>query len=584
MLHSGYHTHFKKKDMKKILQLLTICLVLTSCEFQKVTDLQDSFEIKVLAEPVLSKLNIKVFNSKDGSDIPVNIDLSFTGAGADQIYTINGTKKFLIENGLITVGVNRNTVVSNETPLTINATITADGYMTKTQEINFDGSDIQEVQMSMMKLDDLPSSTFIKSVTETLVDNKTPKEILIEIPPTNDEDDTIMEVSIPADTEFYDEDGNVMTGGNVTIDLQTFDTTVPSIDELSANVTNPETLAGGFNEFPGSLEIGDFASKTSGYASKTTSSNNSIGSYLSPIGSLYCIYYYINGRRVSGVSRPTTYSFSVSSSVINPNTGQYVKAGDIVSFYRTVNNTNTKIADVPVSTRTSWWGYTYLSFTVTIPAGPGIYPYGFEVTPACNTLSSGVTFKNDGRRTFYQYYVAHKSNPYRSLRWGYMYFDDTYEVTSRNIGYWSNKAIDMLKDDMILTIYYYSIIDRRYKIAYQEEVSKCDLDGKTIDITNTDCFEERDLDLSLDCPDAKYLLNNLYVYYKKDTDRYWSYFDMVSRSRLNGKSPCLDPGTKYQFGFWYGGWKVTPPLTEQEMLNLYQNFDLPTICNAIKDL
>ena len=47
----------------------------------------------------------------------------------------------------------------------------------KTQEINFDGSDIQEVQISLMKLDDLPSSTIIKSVTETLKNNKTTKEI-----------------------------------------------------------------------------------------------------------------------------------------------------------------------------------------------------------------------------------------------------------------------------------------------------------------------------------------------------------------------------------------------------------------------
>ena len=48
--------------------------------------------------------------------------------------------------------------------------------------------------------------------------------------------------------------------------------------------------------------------------------------------------------------------------------------------------------------------------------------------------------------------------------------------------------------------------------------------------------------------------------------------------------PCLEPGVKYQFAFWYSGWKITPPLTEVEMLNLYENFDLPEICNAIKDL
>jgi hypothetical protein len=561
--------------MKKIITFITLTILLTSCEFEKLTTVQDDFAITITADPVSSLVNLKVFDSKDGSDIPEEITLTFSGSDAEKVHTISGTKNFKVENGLITVGINRNISVSSETPLQITANVSANGYMPKSQTINFDGEAIQEVQISMMNRDDLPASTFLKSVTETLVDNKTTKEVLIEIPPVSDEDD-VMEVSIPADTEFYDENGNVMTGGDVTIDLQTFDTTVPSIDELSDNVTNPETLAGGFNEFPGSLEI-SAASKSNNF-NKTSA----VTSYLSPIGSLYCIYYYVNGRRVSGVSRPTTYSFSVNSNTINPNTGQRVKAGDIISFYRTVNNTNTKVADVPISSRTGWWGRTYLAFTVTIPAGPGIYPYGFEVAPSCNNLTSGVTFKNDGRKTFYRYYVANKYNPRRALRWGYMYFDETYEVNISNLGYWRNRALGMLKDDMVLTVYYYSYQDRRYKIAYSEEVSKCDLDGQTIDISNQDCFQERDLDLSIDCPEASYRLNYLSVYYKPESRRYFSYFDRVRDSKLTGKTPCLDDGVKYNFGFYYNGWKETTPLTEAQMVKLYNEFDLVTICSEIR--
>lgn len=561
--------------MKKVIQIFALLFIVISCDFQKALDVQDDLVISVTADPVVSIVNLKVFNAKDGSDISENLNLSFTGADADKIYSGTGTRDYKIENGFVTLGINRNTTVTAENPISVTAMISANGYVTKTQVINFDGSDIQEVQISMLKESDLPQSIAFKSVTETLVDNKTTKEILVEIPPTNDEND-VMEVSIPADTEFYDENGNTITGGSVTIELQTFDTTVPTIDELSDNVTNPETLAGGFNEFPGSLEVEASA--------KSRDFNKVSGSYLSPIGALYCIYYYVNGRRVSGVSRPTTYSFSVNSNNINPNTGQNVKVGDIISFYRTVNNTNTKIADAPIYSRTSWWGRTYLSFRVTIPAGPGIYPYGFEVTSACAALSSGVTFKNDGRRTFYCYYVASKYNPRRALRWGYMYFDGTYEVNNNNLWYWRNRAFNLLRDDMILKMYYYSYQERRYKEVYNEEVSKCDLDGQTIDISNQDCYQERDLDLTIDCPNTTYYLNNRYVYYKKENDRYWSYFDRVLNSRLNGKSPCLDPGTKYQFGFWYGGWRETPPLTEQEMLNLSENLDLPTICDLINEL
>ena len=565
------------KKTKITLKILLLSLIFFSCDLDKLTSLQDDFEISVNAEPVFSKLNIKIFNSKDGSDISEKVDISFSGTGSENIYTVNGTKNFKVEQGLITVGVNRNIVITDDNPLEINATVSANGYMTKNQIINIDNSQIQEIQISLMKIDDLPESTTLKIVTESLVNNKTTQEIKIEIPSKRDPEESL-EVSIPADTEFYDENGNVMPGNEVRIDFQTFDNTIPTVDELSATLVNPETMGGGFNEFPGTLDLNENQPKSS-------SKKSLVGNYLVPIGSLYCIYYYVNGRRVYGVSRPTTFGFIVNRNRINPNTNRNVSIGDKITFYRRISYYyNSRLGDATIERYL--YGNRYAYFRKTIPAGPGIYPYGFEVNPSCNTRSSinKITFRNNGRRTYYLYNVASKYNPNRSSRWGYMYFDGDYSVTNRTIRYWNNYALNMLGDDMILKVYYYSWQERRFKLVYDKEISKCDLDGQTIDISNQDCYQERDLDLSIKCPDANYLLNNLYVYYKKEDDRYWSYFDRISRSRLNGKSPCLENGAKYEFGFWYDGWKKTPPLTEQQMLNLYQNFDLPAICKAIKDL
>ena len=62
------------------------------------------------------------------------------------------------------------------------------------------------------------------------------------------------------------------------------------------------------------------------------------------------------------------------------------------------------------------------------------------------------------------------------------------------------------------------------------------------------------------------------------------YFDQVKNSKLRGKSPCLESGVKYEFGFWYNGWKVTPPLTEAKILDLFINFDVPTVCREVRNL
>ena len=90
LLHLDYHIHFKKKDMKKIIQLMAICLTIISCDFQKVSDLQDDFQIKVAAEPVLSKISFKIFDANAGKDIPSSVKIDFTGTNADKIFTVNG--------------------------------------------------------------------------------------------------------------------------------------------------------------------------------------------------------------------------------------------------------------------------------------------------------------------------------------------------------------------------------------------------------------------------------------------------------------------------------------------------------------
>jgi predicted RNA-binding protein len=569
--------------MKKIIQLFALCLILTSCDFQKVTELQDDFEIKVSAEPVFSKVNLKVFNAKDGSEITQNLELSFSGADADKIYTVNGTKDYKIDNGFITLGINRNTNVTADNPLRATAVVKANGFITKTQDINFDGSDIQEVQISLLERENLPENIVLESVTKTLVDNKTTEEIVVEATSKTDGEQSVG-VTIPEGAQFEDEDGNLVTGGEVTVDLQTFEIEEPDFESFTEDNANPEQLPAGLNEFPGDFTLGEDEPTTSNksYAKKEVLNN---GTYLVPIRSQPCLYVYVNGRRVwwRGASgRNMKIRTLIYSWTNNPNTGQRIKVGDKIAVYRRVGNRNVKLTDAFVQSYP--WSSRYVQITFNIP-GSGIYPYGFEVTPGCNQQSiNNITFKNEGRRTFYWYSVAHKSNPRRALRWGYMYFNGTYQVNRRNYWYWNNRALNMLKDDMRLTVYYYNRQERKVKVAYQKEISKCDLEGQTINIENKECYEERDLNLSLACPDATYLLNNVYVYYKKENDRWWSYFDRVRYSRLDGKSPCFEPGVKYQFGFWYGGWKVTPPLTEDEMLELYQNFDLPTICNAIRNL
>lgn len=565
--------------MKKIFSIATIFTVLcivTSCDFEKASELQDKFEIKVLAEPVLSKLNLRVFNANQGEEIPTDVKLELTGTNANQILTVDGSKEFKVASGFITLGVNKDFVVTPTNPLTVTATVSADGFISKTRDLIFDGSDISEIQISMLEKANLPDQIQLETVRQTLSGNQTTTDINVSITSKINTEE-VTEFTIPANTSFFDEDDNLITGTNLQADFQTFNNEGPEEDEVLDPNENPEVLNGGVNEFPGGLSLGDDISNKSLRKIQQRLEQ----SYLVPVTNLWCFYLFVNGRKVRRFSNPTLVRNYIFRNAFNPDTNQPVKVGDIVSVYFYNRNTRKKEKLSNATVQRDRRGF-YVEFTA---PRSGVYPIGFErkFNHTCSSINS-IKFTNNGQRSFYRYTVASKSNPNRPIRYGYMYFNGQLEINSNNLNYWRYRGFSSLGDDMILKIYNYSRQQRRYKVVYDKEISVCELDGQTIDISNDDCFQERDLDLSLACPDATYLLNNVYVYFKEENSRGWGYFDRIRNSRLDGKSPCLEAGKKYQFGFWYSGWKITPPLTEAEMVNLYENFDLPTICKAVKEL
>jgi hypothetical protein len=567
------------KNYKKILYSLVAFAALASCDLDKVTSLEDSFEISVAAEPVLSKVSVIVYDAADGSGVDSNVDVSIVGADSDKIFTISGSKALNLANGFMILGVKRNTTVSTDNPITVTATFTADGYLPREREITFDGTDIREEQVSLLKRDNLPETQVLQTERQALSNNATSSEISVSMA-SNTNAEEITELTIAEGTTFEDEDGNPITGTNLQADFQTFDSQTPDVNEPVDPEQNPEVFNGGNNDFPGGLSIdGSTSAKSSNGKFYNLSEKNSLTqSYLIPITSLGCYYLFVDGRRVYRFSTPMLVRNYVYRNARNPETGELVKDGDIVSVYynSTSNGVREKLADVAIQSDARG---KYVEFQA---PRAGVYPVGFErsFNHSCTSINS-VKFQNDGKRSFFFYSVAPKSNPDRAIRYGYMYFDGIYEVTNSNINRWSNRALNFLGDDMIIKIYSYNRATRRYEVVYDEEISVCELDGQTINITNSECFEERDFNLVLPCPDATYILNNVYVYFKAENDRYWGYFDNIRNGKLDGKSPCFESGVKYQFGFYYDGWRTTPPLTEEQMNNLYENLDIAAICNAI---
>lgn len=167
--------------MKKLIAFITLSILLSSCDLDKLTTIQDDFAITVAAEPVLNIVNLQIFDANGGKDIPSKVTINFEGENADQIYAINGSKTFNVDNDFITVGVNTNYPVSIDNSLKVQANIRADGFISKSREITFDGGDIREEQVSLLQKANLPKANILGTVTETLAGNAIVSEINVSI-------------------------------------------------------------------------------------------------------------------------------------------------------------------------------------------------------------------------------------------------------------------------------------------------------------------------------------------------------------------------------------------------------------------
>ena len=389
------------KNYKKILYSLVAFAALASCDLDKVTSLEDSFEISVAAEPVLSKVSVIVYDAADGSGVDSNVDVSIVGADSDKIFTISGSKALNLANGFMILGVKRNTTVSTDNPITVTATFTADGYLPREREITFDGTDIREEQVSLLKRDNLPETQVLQTERQALSNNATSSEISVSMA-SNTNAEEITELTIAEGTTFEDEDGNPITGTNLQADFQTFDSQTPDVNEPVDPEQNPEVFNGGNNDFPGGLSIdGSTSAKSSNGKFYNLSEKNSLTqSYLIPITSLGCYYLFVDGRRVYRFSTPMLVRNYVYRNARNPETGELVKDGDIVSVYynSTSNGVREKLADVAIQSDARG---KYVEFQA---PRAGVYPVGFErsFNHSCTSINS-VKFQNDGKRSFFFY-------------------------------------------------------------------------------------------------------------------------------------------------------------------------------------
>lgn len=564
----------------KYLIMAFLLIVQVSCIDKK---FEEEFKLVITPDAVVSKVNLNLVDVTDANTPIPTASVSFSGEHASKIYTPEGKQDFTASDGALSFGLLSGVSPSLENPITIGMTVNATGYDTKTEELVFDGTNsAQLLTVTMNKTGQEAPGVQIVSKTENLSENKTTE--VIEITNTNEseEEGNSEEVAettltIEAATSFLDEDGATITGGSIEVDAQTFDTEINLEDE---DFPAPEQTA--FESVPGggfSLETVEDDPNASSKIYKVSKTNSYAYNYLVSLGNPYCFYIYVNGRKVYWLTKETTVrTYVYYRNVINPSTGRPVAEGDIVDVYRRdYYGRYYKLPTQGIIKRSGSRLYAEYKTRYT-----GVHYFGFTGggnQNTCNTFNK-VTFRNEGRPTYYQFILRSSSGRYIASMGRYIAGDFNIYGSWLRYSYYQ-RLIPLFNEGLTLSIYGYNYSSYRYERVYDQEVSWCDLDNQTIDVKTSECATYYDLDLNFNCDKVNVSLSYTPVYYRKVGDPYYRYYQYIYRGYVRGWGTCFEDESEYEFRVYYDRQWRTSPAVKGKNLNL--EFDDEAICNYIED-
>lgn len=286
--------------MKKIfyLSLITFISIFAACK--NPTD-----DITIVIEPNVFNYStaIKV-EDVAGNALPTGLAVEVSGPDADAIYTLSGTRDFVVQDGYIYTAVDPHRDPSPNNPIEFNVKVSGDAILDV--NIPFEVTAGQNYQMKPIKILNLnnpPVGAAVSKPTVTLATLAAEDQIIS----TNTSASLVTRMELEAGTQFLNAAGQVLTGTNLSTVLVNLD---------------PRTSAG-IALFPG----GSLSS-----SSIVNAAGQTIEGAFNP-ASVTSIEFFINDQGVKSFNKPVTVSQNIDPTYINPNTNALVKAGDFLEIY-----------------------------------------------------------------------------------------------------------------------------------------------------------------------------------------------------------------------------------------------------------
>ncbi len=296
------------KKSKLILAIFFIVAVvsgifISSCDIKSPTE---GIEVRLKGLERTTVITVQIYDAASGNQVDQQVTVNFSGANANKVISSSNQPitSLTTNTGNIVFSLKDEIVPNLENPVSLVLLFTSNGYINSSKQITIFKTGGSSYDMFLTNVNNTPQGVVTNLVREGSTGSSgltAPITISSGLEPNSNSGASI---SVPAGTQLLDVNGNVLTGN-----VETRVTYFNPLDQSS------------LNSFPGGFEVSvqnetgqqqDVQFITAGFVS---------------------IDMTVNGTSVEGFSQSATITFDIPDEVVNPETGQNVKAGDVIPLW-----------------------------------------------------------------------------------------------------------------------------------------------------------------------------------------------------------------------------------------------------------
>ena len=495
----------KKIKWTLLLTLLSISIfiVLSSCDFNKISNPADKIEIRVKNIARETFVSFEILDAKTNEQINYPIEVEV--AGDDKNYVINEvnepTNFFTVEYGVLLFAIADGVMPSIDEPIRLNIILKSDKYISTSQPIMVTKDGMSTFSTVMTNVENTPDGVVTNTENAGETDNTGGMTESVEVSSGEDsESGAEASIAIEEGTKLQDAEGNVLTGA--------VEATVTYFNPL--NEESLSAFPGGFSVETDDGDDGEFT--TAGFVAVDMT---------------------VGGTDVEHFDGNVEIKIDVPEGTINPETGQPVKAGDKIPVYSYDEDNGS-------------WNY---EGEVTVPTPDGL---------GKSDGSHKVTISNVKHLSYWNldWFEGYSGNNYCQVgstlefvsttgNFNYVYARVFDQDTDNAVSWWAKKTI--YNNDASKTLQYVQrnkpVTIRVYDFNSNEVIGSLNVD----DLCASETFQvlftpipvippvNVTINVQIQCDGSAVIPNGLPIYAKKFNSSRWNYLGTLGNGIISGE-------------------------------------------------